>query len=375
MPFFFAPISVQVKDLLFSFAFRMSIYTCNVAVVGAWFAWLSAYITLKKRCPTLSIQLFDGRDKFTFIPGLHETLWATEALQRLQFSLADVYGDDFHHTKVTSVDKHCMITTAAWEERNCDYIVIATGSSTNFRDLEPFKEHAYTVRYPEDIAPLNDALLRAASTTVIGGGYTGIEVISVLASRKLGGKLRLVHNMDRFLPQYEARIGDMTQAWLKKNNVELLMNTSVKEIWSKTITLDTGEVLSSDVTIVNTGIVINDEQHAPHLSFEKTYTAQQNDHIYDCGDVAIHGLFTTAHNAYEEGKRVWNLIADRIQNIQKEYPPLTNYNKLTVALGIHDGIIIFNNKGLKLPYLTGTFKRIIEKKILREFKNKILLPV
>jgi NADH dehydrogenase FAD-containing subunit len=84
---------------------------------------------------------------------------------------------------------------------------------------------------------------------------------------------------------------------------------------AESITLDNGLTLPSDVTIVNTGIIINDEVHKPYLTFtgkNNTYAARENEKIFTCGDVAIHGLYTTAHNAYEEGKRVGQIIADKI---------------------------------------------------------------
>jgi pyruvate/2-oxoglutarate dehydrogenase complex dihydrolipoamide dehydrogenase (E3) component len=68
------------------------------------------------------------------------------------------------------------------------------------------------------------------------------------------------------------------------------------------------------VTILSSGIAINDEQHRPYLSFSTDgYTAQESDDIYFCGDVAIHGLYTTAHNAVLEGRRIGKLVADRIK--------------------------------------------------------------
>lgn len=354
----------------------MTSHTCTVGIIGASFAGLSAYISLKKRYPQASVQLFDQRPAFTFIPSLHETLGKPRRLKHIQFSLADTYGADFHQTKITHVSKDAVITTEQGDTRACEYIVIATWSQTNFHNLSPYKEFAYTVRYPDDIAPLNEALSHATSTSIIGWGYTGIEVISILADRKIWGKLRLIHNQERFFPQYATSVWHTADRWLRKHNVELVMNAQVAEIAKDHIVLQDGTKLPSDVTIVNTGIIINDQQHSPQLTFsaESNYHALQNDRIYTCGDVAIHGLFTTAHNAYNEGKRIGNIIADRLQNTPRTYPPLENYRKLAVALGDGDGIMVINEYGVYVPRCTGFFKRLVEKKILFEFKNKVLLP-
>lgn len=352
----------------------MAAYSCTVGIVGAWFAGLAAYISITRRCPWASVKLFDQRDQFTFIPSLHETLGSPERLKELQFPLADVYGDDFHHTRITHVTKDCVITTAEWDTRACEYIVIATGSYTNFHGLAPYRAFAHTIRYPEDIPPLNDALRTAKHTTVIGGWYTGIEVAAILAEKQIGGKIRLIHNQDKFLAQYAHSIGHTTQRWLETHEVELVMNAKVTALDAHSVTLEDGQVLPSDATIVNTWIIINDDQHVPEITFTQAYTANENDRIYDCGDVAIHGLLTTAHNAYVEWQRVGSLIADRIQNISRSYPPLQNYSKLAVALGRWDGIMVINNWWFYMPLITWMFKRAVEKKILFEFRNKILLP-
>lgn len=255
----------------------------------------------------MNIKLFDIRADFTFIPSLPRALGATERLADMQFSLVDVYGDDFIQEKIDHISETGVLTGASGRTRACDYIVIATGSRTNF-DIHPsFKTYGYTVRYPEDIAPLNKALASATHTTIVGGGYTGIEVACSLATKKLGGKIRLVHRDSRFLQVYNKRVGDIACRYLQRRGVETLLNTTATEIDDRSILLSDGRRLPSDVTIVNTGIVINDGQHTPQISFHAdthVYQSLESDRIYTCGDVAVHGLYTTAHNAYEEGKRV-----------------------------------------------------------------------
>jgi len=66
------------------------------------------------------------------------------------------------------------------------------------------------------------------------------------------------------------------------------------------ITLASGKTLPSDVSIMASGIKVNDEEYAPELTFNNDYTSIESDHIMMCGDIAVHGLYTTAHNAFIE---------------------------------------------------------------------------
>jgi NADH dehydrogenase FAD-containing subunit len=346
-------------------------------IVWASFAWLAAYLTIKKRHPHQEVKLFDMRHNFTFIPSLHEALWSTKTLHRIQFSLKEHFGDDIIHEEIVDINEQWIITWRSWTKRACEYLIIATWSRTQFGPDPSFKKHWYTVRYPEDIPTLNNALLTAKNTTIIWWWYTGIEVASVLATRKLGGHIRLIHRDLWLLQVYSKKVWEMAKKYLINHKVEILFGKTATAIDAQSITLDDGTTLPSDVTIINTWIIINDEAHKPHLTFnnwENSYSARENERIFTCGDVAIHGLYTTAHNAYEEWKRVGTIISDSLAWKPKTYPPLTNYNKLALALGIHDGIFIVNTSWRYIPRLTWTIKRLIEKKIMWEFKNKILLP-
>jgi len=110
----------------------MNIYHCDVAIAGAGFAGISAYLMIKKRSPKTTVKLFDMTNKFTFAPGLHETVGDTRRLHSLQFDLTKVYGDDFVHAKVTHISKNHFFDLDTGDQRHFDYAVIATGSRVNF---------------------------------------------------------------------------------------------------------------------------------------------------------------------------------------------------------------------------------------------------
>jgi len=147
-------------------------YRCDVAVVGAGFAGISAYLIIKKRCPRCNVLLFDMRDRFTFSPGLHEAVGDTDRLSSSQFDIAQYYGHDFVHAKVKYISKKHFLRLHNGDQYHFDYAIVATGSRVNFFGNEDFERYAYTVRWAEDIPRLNDALRTARHVSVIGGGFT-----------------------------------------------------------------------------------------------------------------------------------------------------------------------------------------------------------
>jgi NADH dehydrogenase FAD-containing subunit len=349
----------------------------QIAIVWASFAWLSSVLALRKRLgKKASITLFDQRDTFTYIPGLHDTILDQERLDSLQFSLANYYPE-FHHSKIESITPDTLVTQA-WETWTFDYCIIATGSRTNFFGNKQREKYAYKVSYAGDIPKLNIALQdpNCKNITVIGWGYTWVEIASVIALRKREDQhLRVIHGDNRLFQRLSTYISEKSLTWLRKHNVEVIMGKRVWDITSTNVTLDTWETLDSDVTVASRWIQANDEAHRPHLTFEKDYQALETQRIYAAWDVAIHGLYTTAHNAMFEWRRIGYLIADQIEGNHKSYSPLVNRDKLAIALWTHDGIFTNWTKGLFVPYFIGIAKWIIEKRVIIEFKWRVMLPI
>jgi NADH dehydrogenase FAD-containing subunit len=347
----------------------------HIAIIWASFAWLSSVLALRKRLgKNTTITVFDQRTKFTYIPGLHEAILDTDRLKSMQFDLATYYPE-YHHAKITTIHpKH--LTTADDEVWTFDYCIIATWSRTNFFWNKKREKYAYKVSYAWDIQKINVALQDpdCKNITVIWWGYTWVEIASAIAQHKREDQhVRVIHSRDRLFQRLSQYISEKSLTWLHDHGVEVIMNQRVSDITSTSITLQDWSTIASDVTIASRWIQANDEAHRPHLTFEKDYQSLETDRIYAVGDVAMHGLITTAHNAMFEWRRIGYLIADHIEGLQKTYPPLTNRDKLAIALWTHDGILTNGKKGLYVPGLIGFAKWIIEKRVLIEFKWRVML--
>ncbi len=345
----------------------------TVVIIGAGFAWLSSYIQLRKRNPDVSITLFDLRNHFTFIPSLHECLLDSDHLSSIQIDLKKYYGDDFVQAEIQTIQPE-HITTVEWDVWTFDYAVIATGSRTNFFDNENFATHSYLLRRPEDTIRLNQKLTTAKHISIIWWWFTGVEVASILALRNHNAHIRLIHSQERLLHRLCPDCGIRSRKRLEKHHVELILGDRVQDIQKDHITLQSGLSLDSDVTILSSGIRINDQHHKPYLTFDWAYNSLESERIYMCGDVAIHWLYSTGHNAMSEWKRIGNLIADQLLWVQHNYKKLVNYDKLVISLGEQDWILSIWWRSIYLPWISWLFKKMIEKKIIRELRNKRFLP-
>ena len=231
----------------------------TVIIIWWGFAWLSAYRTIKRASPHTSIVLFDMREYFTRIPGLHETLGGGTKLSSLQVSLRKTLWSDYHAEHISHIQKH-EITTATGETWTFDYCVIATWSRTNFFGKTDFEEHTVTLRYPEDVEIINTKLLTAHNVTVVGWWFTGIEIASMLAARKLvKGKLRLIHGKERLADRMEPAVSRICIKKLEKRGAEVLLDQKVTAITPTEVHLDSEVVLATHLTLLSSVIKINDE--------------------------------------------------------------------------------------------------------------------
>ena len=349
----------------------------SIVIVWASFAWLSAYLALRKRLgDQVDITLIDQRDKFTYTPSLHETLMCDKQLDAIQFDLQEVYQQDFLHATISSIKKDKVITLSDGSILTPDYIIIATWSRTNYFGKQDFEQYTYSVRHPEDISPLNTTLKTVKHIAVIGWWVTWVELASIIASRKHPDQhITLIHSRDRTFHTFHEQVGKRTQDRLTKHGCDLILWDRASEITADKIILQSGQELISDCTILSSGIKINDEPYNGSVTFETDYDALESEYIYCAGDVAIHGLYTTAHNAMVEWRHVGHLAADHIQWITNTYKPLSNRKEVAIALWTHDGIITNNERWRYIPFVTGLIKKFVEKRVMLEFKNKIMLPI
>lgn len=220
----------------------------------------------------------------------------------MQIDFSKYYPDEYVQARIESITSNTL-TTKSGITRTFDYCIIATGSRTNFFENEKRETNAYAIRYADDLEAINKKLLdpKTKTISIVGGGYTGVEIASIIALRKRSDQqICMIHSRERLFERLGMYISKTALNRLQKHDVEILLNARVADIENDAIQLTNGQKLVSDMTIVSRGIKVNDESFHPHLSFNDQYQANDADHIYLCGDIAKHGLIATAHNAMFE---------------------------------------------------------------------------
>ena len=339
---------------------------CDVAIIWGWFAGLSALLQVRKRMGSeVSIKLFDKNEQFLYVPGLHEAVLDDEKLDSLQFSFAEYYPNEFVQGEVTSA-RDGLVSLANWTQRTCKYLVISPWAHTFMPAGAESSKIVHTVRYASDIKPLNAALRSAHNVLVIGGGYTGVEVAAMIVGKSkhtpTNQTITLIHSRDRVTHTMSEKVSHRAQRRMREHWIILHLGQRVKHIDDDHVELNDWTKLDADCVIVCTGNTLQD-------GLIKNASSPT---VFLAGDYEHTGLEATAHNAMIEWRRVGDQIADHMYGISTDYPPLFSRTALAMALGPYDGIMTDGPHGIFLPKLVWLSKWIIEKRVIWEFKLKIL---
>jgi NADH dehydrogenase len=160
-----------------------------------------------------------------------------------------------------------------------DYLIIALGNETNFFGMDGAAKQAFTLKSLGDAIVLRnhvinmleqadiehaDLDLRKSLLTfvVVGGGFSGVEIVGELNDFVLDSIKNFYHNLQktytrivlvnsgaRILPEVTEELAEFALQKIRKNGVEVLLNTRVIDVTSYSVRLDNGIDISTQTII------------------------------------------------------------------------------------------------------------------------------
>ncbi|MDD5477582.1 MAG: FAD-dependent oxidoreductase [Candidatus Omnitrophica bacterium] len=213
----------------------------KVMIIGAGFAGLSAARKLAKCAGGLGLEvtLFDKKEYSAFLPLIPDCIG-----RRInpQFLLCNI-GDFCRKLKiklvceeVAAVDFESKHVVTAASNYAYDFLIIASGSQTNFFSNQAAQNYAYALNNIDDAKKITAALKsnKFEHFIVCGGGYTGVEAAANLwlYFKKSGREKKII-----IVERAASILGSLpdwmkTYAWdnLKSMGIEILANSVIEEI-------------------------------------------------------------------------------------------------------------------------------------------------
>lgn len=269
----------------------------HVVIVGGGFAGVYAARGLLKR-RDVKVTLISKRNYFLFIPMLHEV--ATGGLSG--YNLAEPYrgilrGKNFSflQDEVREVDLVKRHVACAHGEVPYDYLVLATGSTTNFFGTKGAEEHCFVLKSLEDAFRLKNQVVRKAeeafmakekdvqeqklSVVIVGAGPTGVELAIEMqelleqickSNASFHGRpsVYLIQRGDRVIPQIPRLQGD-AERQLKKHGVHVLTGAGVTEVRKDGVVLQDGRIIAADTVVWSAGVKPSIVKTIPDVAGEK----------------------------------------------------------------------------------------------------------
>jgi NADH dehydrogenase len=257
----------------------------RIVIVGGGFAGIELAKSLRKA--DVQVVLIDKQNHHAFQPLLYQVATAGLEADSIVYPFRKIFEDQknfyFRMAEVEKVDTAKQVVHTTIGELRYDYLVIATGATTNYYGNEQIQHCAVPIKTIEDAIALRNKILsnfeRALLTddeeqmnslidyVVVGGGPTGVEIAGALAELKLHVfpqdykeldfikmDIHLIQSGPRLLNGMSAEASEKALEFLKALGVRVWLNCRVKSYDGFTVELESGEKLITRTLIWAAGV-------------------------------------------------------------------------------------------------------------------------
>ncbi len=295
----------------------------KVVILGAGFAGLQLARRIKNS--EYDITILDQYNFHQFQPLFYQVATARLEPSSISFPLRKVFQRKQNvHVRVEKIEKvdtanNLVITEN--EQFSYDYLVIATGCTSNFFGNKNIEKYAYPMKStPEAITLRNRILLNfedaldptsnleeIMNIVIVGGGPTGVELAGSLAEMKKNVLPRDYPDMDfsklniHLLEGGPATLAAMSkpsqeksQQYLERMGVQVWLNTIVEDYDGRQVKLKDGRIIQSRNLIWAAGVTGNvpagiDKEllvRGNRIKVDEYHKVTGLNNVYALGDIA-----------------------------------------------------------------------------------------
>lgn len=348
----------------------------RIVVVGGGFAGISFIKQLQKE--DVQLILFDRHNYHTFQPLLYQVSTAGLEPDSIAYPLRKIFrkNNNFHFrlAEVKRVDASSNTIHTSIGSLTYDYLVIATGTRTNYFGNTQIEEHSMAMKtVPQalnirslilqnieqaDITEDTELRSRLLNFVVVGAGPTGVELAGALAEFRKGilendytgideeeMQVHLLEGSDRVLSPMSAHASKKSKEFLENMGVQVHLNTVVESYDGTTAVTKNGKEFKTETFIWAAGVtgaplggIAGDslvEKQNRYLVNEYNSIEGLN-HVYALGDIALmktesfpEGHPQVAQPAIQQGKH----LGKNMKRFLKGRPmkPFDYFDKGTMA--------------------------------------------
>ena len=334
----------------------------KVVILGAGFAGLQ--VARRMKDSGYKITLIDQYNFHQFQPLLYQVATARLEPSSISFPLRKVFQNERHvhvrNTCVKEVDTAGQKVITEDGDFEYDYLVIATGCTSNFFGNKNFEKYAFPmkstneatalrnrilVNFEDALSASGDELEEIMNIVVVGGGPTGVELAGSLAEMKKNVlpkdypdmdfsrlQVYLVEGMATTLANMSPASQRTSKQYLEQMGVNVMVNTPVADYDGKTITLKNGNTIKTRNMIWTAGVMGNVPKgiskdlivRGNRIKVDSCNRVQGMDNVFAIGDVSY--METTD---FPKGHpQLANVAINQAKNLAKNFKELKDNKPL-----------------------------------------------
>lgn len=301
----------------------------KLVVIGGGFAGLNLITRLANK--PFKVTLLDANNFHTFQPLLYQVATGSLTPDSIAYpfrrSVAPWPNVVFRMARVEHIDRPRKVVITNIGEFPYDFLVVATGSATNFFGKTDLEDHAMQLKTVSQALDIRsdflqeferaisiadhgheESLRQALNFVVVGGGPTGVEVSGALAEIKRNiltreyrevnpdlMQITLIESNPRLLGAMSASSGEKAAKYLRSMGVQVLLDRKVKSYDGRVVELEDGAQIVTSTVIWSAGVKGNSipglAQEAYHpsgrLKVDEYNMLLGHDYVFALGDVAL----------------------------------------------------------------------------------------
>jgi NADH dehydrogenase len=258
----------------------------QVVIIGGGFGGMQVASKLADK--PVEVLLIDKHNYHTFQPLLYQVATGSLEADSIAFSLRKNFSGQknfhFRNAEVSKIDPERNIIETTIGDIPYDYLVIATGSTTNFFGNKDIEKYAMPMKSVPEALNLRSLILENIEEAVllrtkeerepylnfvlVGAGPTGVELSGALAElrshildkdypelQKEHMSVYLVDFMPRVLGSMSEQASKAAKESLTKMGVEVLLNAKVESYDGKEIKFEGGKSIQTRNVIWSAGVM------------------------------------------------------------------------------------------------------------------------
>lgn len=356
----------------------------RLVVLGSGFAGMQAAVELERlfrHSPEYEILLVSEQNFVLFTPLLPQIASSQIDPRHIAQAIRDVRGHRrfrFLRSTVRSIDLQNRSLDTNAGSIIYDSLVIALGSRTNYFNTPGAREYAFDFKSLEDATVLREHILdlcehadhvpelserrRLLTIAVVGGGYTGVELLTDLqdflfnyAARYYRGltrdsfRLVLIEATDSILGGIHPKLRAHAMKRLGREGIEILYHSRVTQCFESAVEINGEEKIPAGTIVWTAGVRAPDLVEALPGPHDRAGRARVNEHlqlenypeVFVAGDSSVApdaNAPQVAPVAIGHGKLAARNIAHRERG-----EPLKSYRYVSegmlVSLGARDAVV------------------------------------